>query len=301
MIVMTKKWTTEMFIEHVEKHTDDFEVKGKYINNMTKISMHHKICGRDFEVIPANFKMRYTCPLCSHNKKKSKEEFEAVVFNRVGNEYLVLGDYINCKTKILMKHNKCGNEYLVTPDDFSNGGNRCPNCSPNKPKDTETFKQEVDTISDSEYELIGEYKGSKVKTEFIHNVCGHEFNQKPELFLIGARCPKCGLRKRSGENHYKYNFNLTDEDRLKRDMQNGEIRKWRNKVYQKDDYTCVKCNEVGGKLNAHHLNSWDKFVDERFNVKNGVTLCEDCHRSFHKKYGYGHNTIKQFEEYKASL
>lgn len=29
----------------------------------------------------------------------------------------------------------------------------------------------------------------------------------------------------------------------------------------------------------------------------GVTLCEDCHKTFHKKYGYKNNTSQQFKEF----
>ena len=32
-------------------------------------------------------------------------------------------------------------------------------------------------------------------------------------------------------------------------------------------------------------------------MTNGVTLCEDCHKEFHKIYGYGNNTEKQYEEF----
>lgn len=59
--------------------------------------------------------------------KKTNKEFKEEVKNLVGNEYTVLGEYINNKTKIKIKHNICGHEYMVRPNDFQQGY-RCPEC-----------------------------------------------------------------------------------------------------------------------------------------------------------------------------
>ena len=74
-----------------------------------------------------------------------------------------------------------------------------------------------------------------------------------------------------------------------------EVTEWRLQVFCRDDYTCQKCGERGGRLEAHHLNGWDHFIDERFSVDNGVTLCEECHKLFHQIYGRGGNTKDQFQ------
>lgn len=299
---MSRKWTTKMFSDYViDNFDDEFEVKGEYVNNNTPILMYHKECGREFTIRPGNFKTRKRCSLCYGKFKKTTKQFKEEVFSLVGNEYEVLGEYETSKHNIKIKHVNCNHIYGVTPDDFLNGGNRCPNCAPNKPKTTKEFFEEVELLTDGEYELISEYEGSKTDATYIHHTCGTVFNKIPKLFLIGIRCPKCGLESRTGENHYRYNFELTEEERLRRDMFNGEIKKWRNKIYARDSYTCVICNSYGGKLNAHHLNSWDVHKEERFLMENGITLCEECHKDFHSTYGYGKNTKIQFELYRASL
>lgn len=71
--------------------------------------------------------------------------------------------------------------------------------------------------------------------------------------------------------------------------------------FQKSDFTCDKCNIRGGTLNAHHLNSWKHFPEQRFDIANLVTLCNKCHKSFHKQFGNGKkmpNTLAQYIEFK---
>jgi len=292
-----------MYTVYVNDNHPDFEVKGEYVNNNTNITMYHKNCGREFDIKPSNFKTRGTCGLCNGVFKKSTQAFKKEVFDLVDDEYLVTGEYVTAKSKISILHNDCSHEYTVRPDDFLSGGTRCPKCFGNIRKTTEQYKKEVETLFGNSYMVLGEYSNTNTPILMLHNEenCQHEFMVSPSAFLRGSHCNKCGTAKRSGKFHYKYNPNLTDKDRQARDMQNGEIRKWRNKVYERDNYTCQICHEQGGKLNAHHLYSWDKYEDKRFDIENGITLCEQCHRGFHSSYGYGRNTIIQFEEYLLTL
>jgi len=72
---------------------------------------------------------------------------------------------------------------------------------------------------------------------------------------------------------------------------------WRLRVFRRDDFTCQFCGAKGGKLEAHHKNSYDAFVDQRVKVENGVTLCLEHHEAFHERFGRGNNTEKQFEKF----
>lgn len=61
----------------------------------------------------------------------------------------------------------------------------------------------------------------------------------------------------------------------------------RNKCFIRDRHSCQRCNQVGGSLNAHHIESW-KFNEQlRYNVDNLITLCKHCHSSFHGLFGPG--------------
>jgi len=61
---------------------------------------------------------------------------------------------------------------------------------------------------------------------------------------------------------------------------------WRKLVYNKDNYTCKICGDRGGcghrvKLNAHHILPYAKYPNVRYDISNGITLCEKCHRMLH--------------------
>ncbi len=67
---------------------------------------------------------------------------------------------------------------------------------------------------------------------------------------------------------------------------NYEYRYWRKDVFERDLYTCQCCGDKSGnghrvELNAHHINNWKDNEDLRYDVKNGITLCDKCHMQFH--------------------
>ena len=73
---------------------------------------------------------------------------------------------------------------------------------------------------------------------------------------------------------------------------------WRKMVYAKDNYTCQSCGDnKGGNLNAHHILPYKIHINKRFDVNNGITLCEKCHIEFHKIYGKTNIGLKEIREY----
>jgi hypothetical protein len=66
---------------------------------------------------------------------------------------------------------------------------------------------------------------------------------------------------------------------------------------------CPSCREF--RLSRpQRVNSWKHFPDERFELNNLITLCENCHMVYHAIYGKGTNknklpnTKEQFIEFK---
>jgi hypothetical protein len=205
---------------------------------------------------------------------------------------------------------KCakGHEYMQTTNNRS--GNRtygCPYCS------GKIFCKDC-SLSATHPDLAKEWHLTKNKNLTPDDVSrsqqikvwwmcskGHEWKTSIALRSCGRKCicPTCATANRSGKNHPNYNPNLTNQDRLsRRDIKECVI--WRKEIFVRDDYTCRICDVRGGPLVSHHLMGWRDNPDLRFDNKNGVTICKNCHLNFHKIYGKGSNTLQQFIEYKRA-
>ena len=103
----------------------------------------------------------------------------------------------------------------------------------------------------------------------------------------------------SGKNNYNWKNGITPEnDKIRHSI---EMRLWREAVFARDNWTCQKCNKIGGKLQAHHIFNFAEHSDIRFAIDNGITLCKKCHIEFHKKYGKKNNTIGQLVEFRRNI
>ena len=149
-------------------------------------------CGNEFTREPYYLITRGRgCPICNRAFVSTTEAFKQKVHDLVGDEYEVLGEYVNNKTKILMKHMACGTEYMVQPNKFLIG-RRCPKCQhPSRKKTDEEFRKEIHDLVGDEYEVLDPYKGTDKKIRFKHTLCGNVYSTTPLVFISGARCPKC--------------------------------------------------------------------------------------------------------------
>ena len=98
-----------------------------------------------------------------------------------------------------------------------------------------------------------------------------------------------------GEKHWNWKGGVSKDKKQYFDL---DYKLWREAVFERDNYTCQMCGNKSSKgnaviLNAHHI---ERFVDNeylRFDVNNGITLCEECHKL---TYGKEKEFEKQFKE-----
>ena len=197
---VTKRKTDKEFKQEVFSLVkDEYVFLEPYQGAMNKIKVRHNECGNVYKARPSNFLRGDRCPYCNGNHKKNDIQFQHEVYNLVGDSYTVLDPYINAKTKIRVKHNKCGNVYEVTPNNFFTG-NRCPVCV-NKHRvelitmtNDEFIRRSYSTWS-NEYTILGNYINANTKIRVKHNKCGNIYMARPADFLRGHGCPYCNSPK----------------------------------------------------------------------------------------------------------
>ena len=99
---------------------------------------------------------------------------------------------------------------------------------------------------------------------------------------INSEMSRVAINPDSGEIEVIINRKYFDWERTGENLRNSPIySKWRNDVFERDNYTCVNCGQRGGELNAHHIKSFSDYPELRTNIDNGITLCLKCHKKVH--------------------
>jgi len=88
----------------------------------------------------------------------------------------------------------------------------------------------------------------------------------------GKKCPEI-----SGENNGNW---IPDRTKLvkKQERNDSAYKEWRLNVYKRDNYKCRICNkDCSGRIIAHHILGWSQYPELRYEVNNGITLCQAHH------------------------
>lgn len=157
-------------------------------------------------------------------KRKSNSEFIKEITNLICSEYIFLEEYINDRTKILCRHNKCGHEWEISPNNFIRG-TRCPKCgtissSEKRRPFYNQVKHFIEVESNSGCMLIDdEYKNNITKMNFKCS-CGNEFITTFTKFKDRNKrhCDECGIknrankRRKSNDEFTKEIYDLVDDE-----------------------------------------------------------------------------------------
>lgn len=190
--------------------------------------------------------------------------------------------------KIVVVCDNCGKERIVFKYNYSK---LCRFCAHKGKKHSKEAKRKMSKAHIGK-KLSEEHKEkiSKSKCGKNGSMYGKHHSEKTKKKMRGKR-PNA-----SGENHPRWNPNKTNKERIL-ERHYPEYVKWRTAVFKRDDYICQICDKGGTTLNAHHIEGYNHNKNLRLIVSNGITLCKKCHNKFHKKYGRGNNTKKQFIEF----
>lgn len=99
-----------------------------------------------------------------------------------------------------------------------------------------------------------------------------------------------------GEKNHNWKGGRCIENRT-----NDEYKVWRKNILLRDNWTCQKCLQRGGFLEAHHIENFSDNKELRYEVSNGITFCKKCHKKFHKLFGRIKNNIEQILEFLITI
>ena len=197
---MSKKKTTEEFIEEVKKISPEYDYSlVDYVNSDTKVKV---ICPEHgvFEQFPTKLLVGTKCRKCAYKNRKSNrlttKEFIERARKIHGDKYdYSLVDYKNGGEKVKIICPKHGIFEQIAGNHLN--GCNCPKCIVVKKhgkvrvRDTESFIKESKKIHGDKYDYsLVEYINAKTKVKIICPIHG-TFEQSPRHHLEGSGCKEC--------------------------------------------------------------------------------------------------------------
>lgn len=226
-------WSTERLrLEVFKRVQSEYTVVGKYIDSYTSLLFRHNSNRCEYHEYlskSTNFLAGGRCPKCSrkdtivrlnsYKPKKKQSEFISDVEKLFGEEYTVIGEYINNKTQIDMKHNICGNTYQVRPNDFLQREGRCPKCFRKMPRVSKPVTTILAVLNEANIEYATEVSFDKCRNKrpLKFDICIYLNISKTKYLLV----------EYNGEQHYR-NTLSTDangsSDRLEKQILRDSIK-----------------------------------------------------------------------------
>jgi hypothetical protein len=244
-------------------------------------------------------------------KKMSIEEFRKKVFTKYNNDIEVLDDeYKNNKFPIKVRCNVCKTERYVAPNKLLTDS-KCPKCSNKKKRTQEEFKEEVSSLTNGEYSVIGEYKSINKKVLIRHNKCNNEWEIVASNFIHrNNRCPKCShpskrktteifkeeLIKLFGEEYIcisEYGKSNRDPINIQHTLCGHIFNKAPNDISLNKPLVCPICRDkrsLGCKIIE------DYFISNKINFEKEL-IFENCKKESYLKFDYYLEDLNLLIEY----
>lgn len=273
---------------------------------------------QDFVIVKWNAKnIKYYTEL-GYTYTKNGKEFEvkiedATPYNK--SEVWAMCDYCGEKYKTILSTIKNGRKY-INKDCCSN-----PTCTGKKAEEVLEFKygvkscRHIEGVNDKiikttleKYGVENPFQSEEIK-EKIKNTClekygcehavqSREVQEKIKNTCLDRYGVPCYLNKDfSGENMRGSNSPVWKGgiSKLQNERSGYEYINWRKAVFERDHFVCQCCGKAHRYLNAHHIYNWRDYEDLRYNLENGITLCEECHVKFHSMFGKRYNNQDQLD------
>lgn len=192
---MSEKKKPEVFAQEVRKvWGDKVELLTPYTRSCDKILVRFKSCGHECWKQPNKLLAGQGCGekechygLLSRNKTRSSEQYLADLTAK-GYHYELMSEFTGVANDVTVKNLKCGHTYTANAGNILMGSG-CPIC--HGMKDTEGFKELVESKYPGEYTILGEYINNTTPILVRHNKCGKEWEVSPKTILRHYTCRFC--------------------------------------------------------------------------------------------------------------
>lgn len=191
-------------------------------------------------------------------EQRSAEHTQKIVAAKANKPRKLRGTTIECPT--------CGIDFYLRPSLVnSSGKNYCSVSCRGKAKRIKTSSRKCEFCGENFFRgetSAGNWKNKK----FCSVKCATSANPPPTYF---------------GSDNPRYKG-----ETARRKSRKGPYASWRKTVLARDQLTCQRCGITDVTLTAHHILPWETHPEKRFDVLNGLTLCQPCH---FREHGYDLN------------
>lgn len=249
------------------------------------------------------------CPICKNENLFNNSLGKNVPISlNIWSEKNELSPYDYTKRSGKMVWWKCENDkhkdYQRSINNSTERNFQCPECA----KEGRVYNHEDLTGKQFGELKVIEYDSERSNaSKQIYWICQCSCGKQISTYsaaLKDGRQVTCGNRTihYSGKNSPTWKGGITPENTKKR--MTPKYKTWRQSVYKKDYFTCQCCGKTIKEieLHAHHILNMSSHPEIEYEIKNGITLCKNCHYtivkgSFHNMYGTINNTPEQLEKY----
>lgn len=265
MIKIAKK-TQEEFVNEINIKLPNIKILGRYINSKERIEVQCKICGQVWNPKANDLSNGHGCSVCYHNNRRMTHQTFIEKLSKLLPHILVLDQYINAVTPLLVKCTDCGNEWKSRPETLLKGHGCLNCCNIKQTKTHEEFVSEISNINPN-IEIISKYINNKTPIKAKCKTCGNIVKVRPSNLLSGANCPVCSVNNRR-KSHLEFIEQLE-----KIDNSINVIGTYVNAL-NKIEVVCKKCGT-----------QWASKPNDLLNYHG----CPNCHNK-----SRGENKVKQY-------
>lgn len=179
---------------------DEYIILTGFTTIMDKVKLKHKRCSKTFTTtinqVERRKKDSILCPHCERDKRK--ERFLEKLDKKWGDNYKLIGEYINADTLTVFKHNQCKEKFEITPNQIlERRVEPCPSCRDKKLYMLDRFRAKLLKKHKTRYSIVGQYAGYNKKILLRDNHCGEMFWETPyNVLKKELPCKKCSTKKR---------------------------------------------------------------------------------------------------------